>query len=185
MIWRAVVGWLLHSKLRFFGVLVAAVAGALLVSSLGSSGAPTDGGGELAAPASASPSTEQARGAAQVTQNPSSEPPRQLLLPRELAKRVAELWVDTSGSQAEWLARLRPLVTDEYGAVTLAQVDPRNVPAKSVVGDPEMVGEADRGVAVAEVPLDALTLRVEMVDTGAGGWKATELAPANEPGGGA
>ncbi|WP_226360989.1 hypothetical protein [Pseudonocardia sp. ICBG1142] len=174
MIWRALVGWLLRSRARFFGMLAAALVGGLLLSSLTSTG-------DTPAPEAAAP-PPPATTAAPPPSIPSQPPapPSQTLPPRDLAVKVAELWVDSSPPQREWLAKLKPLVTEEYGAVTLAQVDPRNVPALQVLGPATLRESPDPGTAIADVPLDTLTLRVEMVDTGDGGWRVSSLAPEEE-----
>ena len=181
MIGRAIVGWLL----RFFGVLAAAAVVGLLLSSLTGSPPPGPAQTPEAAVPAGPPATTQAP-SSPPSSPPSSEapappsPPRQTLPPRELAVRAAELWVDSTPPQPEWLARLKPLVTEEYGAVTLAQVDPRNVPALQVVGPATLLDSPDPGTATANVPLDTLTLRVEMIDTGEGGWRVSGLAPEEE-----
>ncbi|OLL74337.1 hypothetical protein Ae168Ps1_2725 [Pseudonocardia sp. Ae168_Ps1] len=180
MIGRALVGWLMRSRARFFGVVAAVIVAALLLSSL--TGQAPDPAPEAAAPAptTAPPSTTAPPPTSSAAPAPPPAPARQPLPPRELAVKVAELWVDSSPAQSEWLARLKPLVTEEYGAVTLSQVDPRNVPALQVVGPARDSESPDPGTAAVDVPLDTLTLRVEMIDTGPGGWLVTELAPEDE-----
>ncbi|WP_214404032.1 hypothetical protein [Pseudonocardia lacus] len=98
---------------------------------------------------------------------PLSEAPTEAL---DAAERWAKAWVrpaeDTTARQ--WLDRLRPLTTEEYIGV-LSGVDPENVPATRVTGEPEAVRVADRNVQV-EVETDAVTLRILVVDTEAG-WR--------------
>jgi hypothetical protein len=69
----------------------------------------------------------------------------------------------------QWVAGLRPYTTDEYIG-TLTGVDPRNIPASRVTGEPKAVQVSPRSVRV-DVPTDALTLRVLVVQTESGGWQ--------------
>ncbi|MCW0213543.1 MAG: hypothetical protein OJJ54_09295 [Pseudonocardia sp.] len=69
----------------------------------------------------------------------------------------------------QWVAGLRPYTTDEYIG-TLTGVDPRNIPASRVTGDPVAVQVSPRSVQV-DVPTDALTLRVLVVQSESGGWQ--------------
>jgi len=113
---------------------------------------------------------------------PTALPPVRELVPSALplsqapsaAVRVAARWSaawlrppeGTSGAQ--WLNGLRPYTTDEYLGV-LAGVDPGNIPATRVTGEPRPMRVAERSLQV-EVPTDALTLVVLVVDTEAG-WR--------------
>jgi hypothetical protein len=63
-----------------------------------------------------------------------------------------------------WVNGLRPYTTDEYLGV-LATVDPANVPATKVTGGARAVLVSPRSVRV-EVPTDALTVLVLVVNTG-------------------
>lgn len=88
----------------------------------------------------------------------------------DAAERWARAWVrpEEGTSTEEWLDGLRPLTTEEYLGV-LGGVDPENIPATRVTGEPEALRVAERNVQV-EVPTDALTLRVLVIDTDAG-WR--------------
>jgi hypothetical protein len=68
----------------------------------------------------------------------------------------------------QWVGGLRPFTTDEYLGV-LTGVDPANVPANRVTGEPRAVRVAARSVQV-EVPTDTLTLIVLVVST-EDGWR--------------
>lgn len=98
---------------------------------------------------------------------PLSEAPQEAL-------DAAELWVEAwvrppeGTTPRQWLDGLRPLTTEAYMGV-LAVVDPDNIPATEVTGEPRAVRVADRNVQ-AEVPTDAVTLRVLLVDSEAG-WR--------------
>ena len=87
-----------------------------------------------------------------------------------MAARWAAAWVDhppgvrpSSGSTA-----CAPFTTDEYLGV-LVGVDPANIPATRVTGEPRATKVAARSVQVT-VPTNALTLRVLVVQTD-DGWR--------------
>jgi hypothetical protein len=88
----------------------------------------------------------------------------------EVAARWAAAWVRPRAgtSDQQWLAGLRPTTSDEYFGV-LSGVDPSNIPATRVTGEPRPVRVAPRSVQV-EVPTDALTLVVLVVET-EDGWR--------------
>ena len=91
----------------------------------------------------------------------------------DVASRWTAAWVrPPDGTTAvTWLDGLRPMTTDEYLGV-LGGVDPANIPATKVTGAPTPVRVAPRSVLV-DVPTDALTLIVTVVDTDSGGWKVS------------
>jgi len=88
----------------------------------------------------------------------------------EVAARWAAAWVrPRQGTTAqEWLNGLRNTTTDEYLGV-LSGVDPENIPATRVTGEPRPVGVAPRSVQV-EVPTDTIRLIVLVVRT-EDGWR--------------
>ena len=88
----------------------------------------------------------------------------------QVASRWARAWVrpEPGIGTAEWLAGLRPYTSEEYLGV-LAAVDPANIPATRVTGEPRPVRVSPRSLQV-EVPTDTLTLLVLVVDTG-NGWR--------------
>ncbi|WP_344030611.1 hypothetical protein [Pseudonocardia kongjuensis] len=73
------------------------------------------------------------------------------------------------------MQRLQPLATDEYGAVVLSQVDPVNVPAREVTGAGWVTAEDD-GVVQVTVPLDALSIQIELVESD-GVWLVADVEP--------
>jgi hypothetical protein len=87
-----------------------------------------------------------------------------------VAARWSAAWVrPPDGTTAEeWLDGLRNSTTDEYLGV-LSGVDPANIPATRVTGKPRPVRVAASSVQ-AEVPTNALTLLVLVVDTDEG-WR--------------
>ena len=87
-----------------------------------------------------------------------------------VAARWAAAWTNhpQGGTAQEWVDGLRPYTTEEYLAV-LAGVDPANIPADRVTGEPRALRVAARSVQV-EVPTDTLTLVVLVVAT-EDGWR--------------
>ena len=87
-----------------------------------------------------------------------------------VAARWTGAWVDhPPGVPAQkWVDGLRPFTTDEYLGV-LVGVDPANIPATRVTGEPRATKVAARSVQVT-VPTNALTLDVLVVLTD-DGWR--------------
>ncbi len=95
--------------------------------------------------------------------------------PREALQAVTswtQAWVrpPAGTTSVQWLAGLRPYTTDEYLGV-LSGVDPSNVPATRVTGAAPAARVAARSVQV-QIPTDALTLLVTVVQTDAG-WRVS------------
>jgi hypothetical protein len=88
-----------------------------------------------------------------------------------VAQRWASAWADhPSGvTGAQWSDRLRPYTTDEYLPV-LASVDPANVPSSRVTGPPRAVEVRPESLRV-DVPTDAVTLQLLVVQVGPGDWR--------------
>jgi hypothetical protein len=91
----------------------------------------------------------------------------------DVAARWAAAWVDhpPGVTVEQWSAGMRPLTTQEYFA-QLAQVDPANVPASRVTGEPRAVRVAPNSVQV-DVPTDTLTLRLLVVVDFDGSWRVS------------
>jgi hypothetical protein len=100
------------------------------------------------------------------TLSPAQTPPAAL----DMARRFARAWVrpPAGTSPGQWLDGLRGTTTDEYLGV-LAAVDPTNVPAGRVIGNPKPVRVSPHSVQV-QVQTDGPTLLVLVVDTEAG-WR--------------
>ena len=90
----------------------------------------------------------------------------------QVASRWARAWLrpPDGTTAARWLDGLRSTTTDEYLGV-LAGVDPANIPATKVTGAAEAVSVAPRSLRV-QVPTDALTLVITVVDTDTG-WRVS------------
>jgi hypothetical protein len=90
----------------------------------------------------------------------------------QVASRWARAWVrpPDGTTAAKWLDGLRSTTTDEYLGV-LSGVDPGNIPATKVTGAAKAVFVAPRSLRV-QVPTDALTLVITVVDTDTG-WRVS------------
>ena len=90
----------------------------------------------------------------------------------QVASRWARAWVrpPDGTTAARWLDGLRSTTTDEYLGV-LSGVDPGNIPATRVTGAAKAVSVAPRSLRV-QVPTDALTLVITVVDTDTG-WRVS------------
>jgi hypothetical protein len=180
--YRAIWAWPLRSPLRLAVttvVLIAVVVGVTFaIAALGPGRAgsgPADASGGAAASAGRRPGVP-------TTPTPTVLPPVPELTPSQLplssapkaavevAARWAAAWVrPKEGTTAqEWLEGLRNTTTDEYLGV-LSGVDPGNIPATRVTGEPRPVRVAARSVQV-EVPTDTLELLVLVVRT-EDGWR--------------
>jgi hypothetical protein len=180
--YRAIWAWPLRSPLRLAvttAVVVAVVVGVTFaIAALGPGRA---GGGLLGASGGADASAGRRPDVVR-TPTPTMLPPVPELTPSQLplsaapdaavevAARWAAAWVrPREGTTAqEWLDGLRNTTTDEYLGV-LSGVDPGNIPATRVTGEPRPVRVAARSVQV-EVPTDRLTLLVLVVRT-EDGWR--------------
>jgi hypothetical protein len=173
--YRALWEWPLHSPARL--ALVVAVLALVVIGLTTVSGwlAPRPAGsGAALGPVPEAPTVTVAPPAATpppeltpTTLPLSAAPPAAL----GVAQRWATAWADhpagTTGAQ--WSERLRPYTTDEY-LPTLADVDPANVPGTRVTGPPRAVEVRPDSVRV-QVPTDAVTLQLLLVQTGPGDWR--------------
>ncbi|TWF77673.1 hypothetical protein FHX44_113587 [Pseudonocardia hierapolitana] len=179
--YRAIWAWPLRSPLRLAVttalVIAVAVGATFAIAALGpgrAASGPADASGGLTsdgrAPAAArTPTPTMLPPVPELTpsQLPLSAAPRAAV---EVAARWAGAWVrPRAGTTAqEWLDGLRSTTTDEYLGV-LSGVDPENIPATRVTGEPRPVRVAARSVQV-EVPTDRLKLLVLVVRT-EDGWR--------------
>jgi hypothetical protein len=179
--YRAIWAWPLRSPLRLavtVALLVAVVVGATFA--IGALGPGRAGSGPADAFGGAGPAGRSPGVAG--TPTPTMLPPVPELTPSrlplsaapdaavEVAARWAGAWVrPREGTTAqEWLDGLRSTTTDEYLGV-LSAVDPENIPATRVTGEPRPVRVAPRSVQV-EVPTDRIKLLVLVVRT-EDGWR--------------
>lgn len=183
--YRSLWTWPLRSPVRLavtFVVLVAVAAGvgtgvaAIRGGDGGGQAAPSSGAATRTVPHSPTPHR------AESTPTPTALPPVPDLEPTPLplsqapaealsvAARWSAAWVrpPEGTTTQQWLDGLRDTTTDEYLGV-LSAVDPANIPATRVTGEPRAIRVAARSVQV-EVPTDALTLVVLVADTEMG-WR--------------
>ena len=179
--YRALWQWPLRStaRLGFTAVLVLVVAVAA-VAGLGALRLPAGSAVSGGPAATSTPLPGGARTAPSAA--PTVLPPVPDLVPSSLplvaapqaalsvAARWSAAWVDHRPGMTgeQWVAGLRPFTSDEYLGV-LVGVDPANIPATRITGEPRPVRVAARSVQV-QVPTDALTLTVLVVATD-DGWR--------------
>lgn len=104
---------------------------------------------------------------------PTHAPPAPQAL--QAAKSWAQAWVKhpRGVTNKQWLDGLRPFTTQEY-LPTMSSVDPANIPASRVTGEPKAVNSYTSSVEV-DVPTDALVLRITVVKTG-DGWRVADYS---------
>ncbi|MQA12215.1 MAG: hypothetical protein GEU98_27510 [Pseudonocardiaceae bacterium] len=184
-VYRRLWGWPLRSPAHLIGVLVVVAAvlvtvGLLLPQLLGTDDQP---GGNPTAP-SYNYSAEQQRREARSQGDGTSDPTETRLsgplrTPRpapanpealNVAKSWASAWVKhpRGTTNAQWLNGLRPYTTQEYLPV-MSSIDPANIPATRVTGEPKAVNSYTSSVRV-DVPTDGPVLRITVADTGQG-WR--------------
>jgi hypothetical protein len=180
--YRPIWQWPLRSPVRLAATVLVVLALAfgvtLGLTALRGPQPPAAGARTTAGPTAAAPGSTAGAGrsgSSGTAAAPSSEPsplplaaaPSEALVAVE---RWSRAWVRPPAgiSDRQWLDNLRPLTTDQYLGV-LSAVDPQNIPATEVTGRATAVRVADRSVQ-AEVPTDALTLRVLVVETEQG-WR--------------
>jgi hypothetical protein len=174
-VYRTFWGWPLRSPKHLAGTVLALVAMAVgLGLALPESGA----GPVRAAPSSSPrvnpidpPSRLALPGAAPV--GPPSARPTGTPAPAA-ALSVANSWVRAfltapkGISPAQWVEQLRPYTTDEL-LPELRSVDPANVPASQITGEPRMVSSG-ASTAEVDVPTTAVVVRLLLVSTPVG-WR--------------
>lgn len=187
--YRGIWQWPLQSPARLLitVIVVVAVAGGVSFGVTSLAGRPNERGLLTGPESPSNPASSAPRlpgsSAVPLTPAPTGLPPVPELEPKKLplsqapaaalsvAARWSAAWVrPPAGTTAdEWLDGLRSTTTDEYLGV-LSGIDPGNIPATRVTGEPRAVRVSPRSVQV-EVPTDALTLFVLVVDTGTEGWR--------------
>ncbi|WP_037368774.1 hypothetical protein [Amycolatopsis orientalis] len=95
-----------------------------------------------------------------------------------VAKQWATAWVHHPAgiTNADWLNGMRALTTDEYLPV-MSTVDPANIPATKVTGDPTVAQSYSSSVKVV-VPTDGPKLSITVVKTAAG-WRVSDYDQAS------
>ncbi|MDQ7809193.1 hypothetical protein Q5425_36175 [Amycolatopsis sp. A133] len=95
-----------------------------------------------------------------------------------IAKEWAAAWVNHPAgiTSEQWLAQLKPLTTDEYLPV-MSTVDPANIPATKVTGEPEVGTSYPKSLQVT-IPTDGPKLAITVVSTNAG-WRVADYDQAS------
>ncbi|OXM67198.1 hypothetical protein [Amycolatopsis vastitatis] len=107
---------------------------------------------------------------------PTPVPPNEDAL--RVAKQWAAAWVNHPAgiTSAQWLAQLKPFTTDEYLPV-MQTVDPANIPATKVTGEP-VVGTSYSSSVQLTIPTDGPKLAITVVSTNAG-WRVANYDQAS------
>lgn len=108
---------------------------------------------------------------------PTSAAPSQEAL--EVAKAWARAWVNHPAgiTSAQWLDGLRPYTTEEYLTSTMSTVDPANIPATAVTGDPVVVSSYTSSVQVV-IPTNGPKLSITVSKTD-DGWRVSAYDQAS------
>jgi hypothetical protein len=95
-----------------------------------------------------------------------------------VAKEWAAAWVDHPAgiTSEQWLAKLKPFTTEEYLPV-MASVDPANIPATKVTGEPS-IGTSYTSSVQLTIPTDGPKLAITVVNTNAG-WRVADYDQAS------
>lgn len=109
-------------------------------------------------------------------ETPTSAPPNGDAL--RIATDWAKAWVNHPAgmTNGQWLDGLRPYTTDEY-LPRMATVDPANIPALKVTGDPAVTASYPDSVHVT-IPTDGPKLSITVVSTNAG-WRVSDYDQAS------
>ena len=107
---------------------------------------------------------------------PTPVPPNEDAL--RVAKQWAAAWVNHPAgiTSEQWLAQLKPFTTEEYLPV-MGTVDPANIPATKVTGEP-VVGTSYPSSVQLTIPTDGPKLAITVVSTNAG-WRVADYDQAS------
>ncbi len=176
-VYRTFWGWPLRSPAHLLGtvLVVGAIAAGVGV------GLPDSKGGSGPAPTArsdgprATPPVQASRLAVPAaTPSAQPRPPAPSAPAPAAALTAARSWVQAfltvpkGISAARWVEQLRPYTTDEL-LPELASVDPANVPAARITGEPRTVSSSASSVEV-DVPTSVVVVRLLVVSTPAG-WR--------------
>jgi hypothetical protein len=190
-LWR----WPLYSPRRFFSciaVVLLLIAGSNMVLGAAGSGKPgPDAASGTPSPAPAtsdsgtptdSPSTQVPPAAnggettTSATPTPSPKPARPggAVQAQQVALLFTTAWVDHNRPQQQWLAAISRYADPEFAA-QLRSVDPKNVPAGKVAGQPHATAVFFASATV-EIPTDAGVMVISLVSDGTA-WRVTDISP--------
>jgi len=187
-VYRRLWGWPVRSPKHLAGTLVVLVA---LVVALGFALPKLFPGGPEESGPVASEQGGDNTGGTQSRPRPSTPLPTRLTSPREsptpaaanpealrIAKEWSAAWVNhpPGVTVEQWLAGMKPFTTEEYLPV-MSSVDPANVPATAVTGEPVATSSYTSSVEVT-VPTDGPKLSITVVSTNAG-WRVAQYEQAD------
>ncbi len=192
-VYRRLWGWPLRSPRHLVGTLVflgllVTVLGILLPKAAGNAKTAPPAGTSSSSATTSSSHPPGVAAPATVTSNlptrlsgpvttPTTAPPNADAL--RVAKEWAGAWVNhPAGMTSEqWLNGLRPYTTEEYLSSKMATVDPANIPATKVTGDP-VVSKAFADSVELTITTDGPKLSITVVTTNAG-WRVTAYDQAS------
>ncbi|MEC3981927.1 hypothetical protein [Amycolatopsis sp. H20-H5] len=193
-VYRRLWGWPLRSPRHLIGTLVVlavlvTTVGIVLPKAVGrpptglsaprpttsTSFAPRPGLGTATAPAT--PPTSSLPTRLSTTPTPMSAVPNQDAI--RVAKQWAAAWVNHPAgvTNAQWLEGMRPYTTEEYLTAVLSTVDPANVPATKVTGEPS-IGTSYTASMQLVIPTDGPKVSITVVSTNEG-WRVADYDQAS------
>lgn len=192
-VYRRLWGWPLRSPKHLASTLIVLVVlivalGIVLPKTLGNQVAPTPY--NAFAPNPSSSTSPRLPVGAPITSSTSSPLPTRLSSPLStptsaapntegltIAKEWAAAWVTHPAgiTSQQWLEGLRPYTTEEY-LPEMSTVDPGNIPANKVTGDPAIVSSYTSSLEV-DIPTDGPKLSITVVSTSAG-WRVAHYGQA-------
>ncbi|KZB82468.1 hypothetical protein [Amycolatopsis regifaucium] len=187
-VYRRLWGWPLRSPRHLVGTLVI-LAVVLTAVGIMLPKAIEKPGQTAGRPGSSATSTSRPGVAAPVTVTSTlpprltTQPPPSSARPDQDGVRVAKEWVTAwanhpDGITAEqWLSGLKPYTTEEFLSGELTTVNPANIPATKIIGEPQ-VSSSVVGSMDVDVQTDGPKVRVTVVKTNPG-WRVTKFTQAS------
>ncbi|MFF5990240.1 hypothetical protein [Prauserella flavalba] len=186
-VYRRLWGWPLRSPTHLIGTFIVVVAvlvaaGIVVPRLVGDSGAGATPPAGQSQGASGSPTDDRLTTTSPLPTRlseplakPTTAPPAPAAL--RVAANWASAWVNhpQGVTNEQWLEGLRPYTTEEYLPV-MRSVNPANIPATKVTGEPRATSSFTSSVEV-QVPTDGPTLSITVVSTNAG-WRVADYNQA-------
>ncbi|MER6670740.1 hypothetical protein ABT256_39740 [Amycolatopsis japonica] len=186
-VYRRLWGWPLRSPRHLIGTLVILAVvltalGILLPKAIGKPGQTANGPGASATTTSRTGVAAPVTVTSTLPPRLTTQPPPSSAPPDQDGVRVAKEWVTAwanhpDGTTTEqWLSGLKPYTTEEYLAGEMTSVDPANITATRVTGEPQVASSVTGSMEV-DVATDGPKVRVTVVKTNPG-WRVTKYTQA-------
>jgi hypothetical protein len=135
------------------------------------------GGGPTSTPGSTATTSSLPTRITSPPETPKSAAPKPAAL--NVAESWAKAWVNhpVGMTNAQWLDGLRPFTDEEYLNTEMTTVEPANIGATKVTGEPEAVESYTSSVKV-KLPTDDGTLLITLIDT-PDGWRVNYYEQAD------